>query len=128
VERTLTQAGDASPEEVWRRYADLGEWSRWAPFIQAVDSAGRELVPGLTGTVIAVGGLRVGFEVLAVDATARTWRWCARLGTVSLVLDHEVAVRPAGGAIAVLAISGAAPVVLSYLLPAQLALRSLVRV
>ena len=109
MERTLTQAGDASPEEVWRRYADLGEWSRWAPFIQAVDSAGRELVPGLTGTVIAVGGLRVGFEVLAVDATARTWRWCARLGTVSLV-------------------SGAAPVVLSYLLPAQLALRSLVRI
>ena len=128
MQRTLTQAGDASTDEVWRRYADLDEWSRWAPFIQAVDSPGRALVPGLTGTVIAVGGLRVDFEVLAVDATARTWRWRARLGTVSLVLDHEVAVRPAGGAIAVLAISGAPPVVLGYLLPAQLALRSLVRV
>jgi hypothetical protein len=38
VQRILTQAGDASPEEVWRRYADLGAWPRWAPFIQAVDS------------------------------------------------------------------------------------------
>jgi len=127
VQRTLSQAGDASPDEVWRRYADLDEWSRWAPFIQAVDSAGRELVPGLTGTVIAVGGLRVGFQVLTVDAAARTWRWRAQVGPVSLVLDHEVAARPAGGSIAVLAISGAPPVVLGYLLPAQLALRSLVR-
>lgn len=128
MQRILTQAGDASPEEVWRRYADLGAWPRWAPFIQAVDSPGRELVAGLAGTVTAVGGLRVGFEVLAVDAAARTWRWRAQLGPVSLVLDHEVAARPAGGSIAVLAISGAPPVVLGYLLPAQLALRSLVRV
>ena len=44
MQRTLTQAGDASPEEVWRRYADLDEWPRWAPFIQAVDGSGRELV------------------------------------------------------------------------------------
>jgi hypothetical protein len=127
VQRTLSQAGNASPAEVWRRYADLDEWSVWAPFIQAVDSAGRELVPGLTGTVIAVGGLRVGFEVLAVDAAARTWRWRAQVGPVSLVLDHEVAARPAGGCVAVLAISGVTPVVLAYLVPAQLALRSLVR-
>lgn len=128
MQRILTQAGDASPAEVWRRYADLEEWPRWAPFITAVETSGRELLVGLTGTVIAVGGLRVGFDVLAVDAAARTWRWRAQVGPVSLVLDHEVAARPAGGSIAVLAISGAPPVVLGYLLPAQLALRSLVRV
>jgi hypothetical protein len=127
VQCTLTQAGDASPEEVWRRYADLDEWPRWAPYNQAVEVSGRELATGLTGTVTAVGGLRVRFEVLVVDATARTWRWRARLGPVTLVLDHEVAARPAGGCVAVLAISGAMPVVLAYLVPAQLALRSLVR-
>ena len=127
MQRTLTQAGDASPEVVWRRYADLDEWPRWAPFIQAADGSGRELVAGLTGTVTAVGGLRVGFEVLAVDAAARTWRWRARLGPVALVLDHEVTARPAGGCVAVLAVSGTPAAVLAYRVPAQLALRSLVR-
>ena len=127
MQRILTQAGDASPAEVWRRYADLDEWSRWAPFITAVETSGRVLVVGLTGTVIAVGGLRVRFEVLAVDPAARTWRWRARLGPVALVLDHEVAARPGGGCVAVLALSGAPPIVLAYLVPAQLALRSLVR-
>ena len=74
-----------------------------------------------------MGGLRVRFEVLAVDADARTWRWRARLGPVVLILDHEVAARPAGGCVGVLAISGATPAVLAYLLPAQLALGALVR-
>jgi hypothetical protein len=127
VQCILTQAGDAAPEEVWRRYADLDEWPVWAPFIQAVESPGRELAAGLTGTVTAVGGLRVAFEVLAVDAPARTWRWRARLGPVALVLDHEVTARPSGGCVTVLAVSGTPAVVLAYLLPAQLALRALVR-
>ena len=37
MQRTLTQAGHASPEDVWRRYADLDEWLL-APFDQALDS------------------------------------------------------------------------------------------
>lgn len=123
----LSQAGDAAPQEVWRRYADLDEWPVWAPFIQAVESPARELAAGLTGTVTAVGGLRVAFEVLAVDAPTRTWRWRARLGPVALVLDHEVTARPSGGCVAVLAVSGTPAVVLAYLGPAQLALRALVR-
>jgi hypothetical protein len=127
VQCILTQAGDAAPEEVWRRYADLDEWRAWAPFILAVESPGRELAAGLAGTVTAVGGLRVAFEVLAVDAPARTWRWRARLGPVALVLDHEVTARPSGGCVTVLVVSGTPAVVLAYLLPAQLALRALVR-
>ncbi len=127
MQRTLTEAGDASSQVVWRRYADLDEWPRWAPFITAVESTGRRLVAGLTGTVISVGGLRVAFEVLAVDEAAGTWRWRARLGPVALVLGHEVTGRPSGGCVAVLEISGAPPVVLAYVVPAQLALRSLVR-
>jgi len=127
VQCILTQAGDAAPDEVWRRYADLDEWPVWAPFIRAVEGPGRELAAGLAGTVTAVGGLRVTFEVLAVDAPARTWRWRARLGPVALVLDHEVAARPSGGCVTVLAVSGAPAVVLAYLVPARLALRALVR-
>ena len=127
MQRTVTEAGDASSAEVWRRYTDLDEWPRWAPFIHHVEAPGSELVAGLAGTVTAVGGLRIRFEVLSVDPGARAWRWRARLGPVALVLDHEVVARPAGGCVAVLAVSGATPVVLAYLVPAQLALRALVR-
>jgi hypothetical protein len=74
VQHTLSQAGEASAERAWNRYADLDEWSRWAPFIAAVEAPERALAVGLAGTVVSVGGLRVGFEVLAVDAAARTWR------------------------------------------------------
>lgn len=124
---TISQAGDASPEEVWRRYVDLDAWAGWAPFITGVQATTRELVAGLTGTVVGVGGLPVRFEVLAVDHPRRTWRWRARLGPASLTLDHEVVDRPAGGAVAVLHLVGPPPVVVGYLAPAQLALRSLVR-
>ena len=127
MQQTLSQAGEAPAGLVWHRYADLDAWSQWAPFIVGVDASARVLGTGVTGTVTGVGGLRVGFEVLAVDPAARTWRWRARLGPIALVLDHEVAERPCGGSVAVLAITGAAPVVLAYLPPAQLALRSLVR-
>lgn len=124
---TLTQAGAAPPDEVWRRYADLDAWSDWAPFIIGVDAPATRLTSGLTGTVVAVSGLRVRFSVLAVDHAHRTWQWRASLGPVSLTLDHEVVARPADGTIALLSLTGAAPVVLAYLAPAQLALRSLVR-
>jgi hypothetical protein len=127
VQHTLSQAGEASAERAWNRYADLDAWSRWAPFIAAVEAPERALAVGLTGTVVSVGGLRVGFEVLAVDAAARTWRWRARLGPLALVLDHEVTERATGGCVALLTVSGTAPVVLAYLAPAQLALRALVR-
>jgi hypothetical protein len=127
VQHTLSQAGEASAERAWNRYADLDAWSRWAPFIAAVEAPERALAVGLAGTVVSVGGLRVGFEVLAVDAAARTWRWRARLGPLALVLDHEVTERATGGCVALLTVSGAAPVVLAYLAPAQLALRALVR-
>ena len=127
MQHTLSQAGEASAALAWHRYADLDEWSRWAPFIAAVEASGRALTVGLTGTVVSVGGLRVGFEVLALDAAAGTWRWRARLGPLALVLDHEITDRATGGCVALLTLSGSAPVVLTYLAPAQLALRALVR-
>ena len=75
MQHTLAQAGETSATQAWHRYADLDEWSRWAPFITSVEARERVLATGLTGTVVGVGGLRIAFEVLAVDAPARTWRW-----------------------------------------------------
>lgn len=127
MQHTLAQAGETSATQAWHRYADLDEWSRWAPFITSVEARERVLATGLTGTVVGVGGLRIAFEVLAVDAPARTWRWRARLGPLALVLDHEITERPTGGCVALLGVSGPAPLVTAYLAPAQLALRALVR-
>jgi hypothetical protein len=124
---TLSRAGGAAPETVWQRYVDLDAWAGWAPFISGVQAPSRELVAGLTGTVVGVGGLPVRFVVLAVDHPSRTWRWRAWLGPASLTLGHEVVDRPTGGSVAVLHLSGRLPVVAGYLGPAQLALRSLVR-
>lgn len=124
---TLTQPGAAAPQEVWRRYAELDAWPSWAPFLSGVDADGTALVPGLNGTVTTVGGIRVRFVVLDVDEASRTWRWRASLGPLTLTLGHEVVTRTAGGTIAVLELIGAAPVVLAYLAPARLALRSLVQ-
>jgi hypothetical protein len=127
VRWTLTQAGDASADEVWRRYADLDRWPRWAPFILAVEAQHSHLEPGLAGVVRAVGRVPVDFVVLAVDPATRAWSWQARLGPISLLLQHEVLARPDGGTVAALELTGTPPVVLAYLGPAQLALRSLVR-
>ena len=124
---TLTQNGPAVPDLVWRRYADLDAWSQWAPLITGVEADSRELVGGLTGTVRAVGGLRIQFTVLDVDDATRSWTWRARMMLVELTLRHQVLPGPRGGTRAVLDLDGSPPVVLGYLLPAQLALRSLVR-
>lgn len=92
-----------------------------------MEAGGRELVPGLIGTVIGPGGVRVGFVVLSVDQANRTWLWRAHWGPASLTLHHAVIERPTGGTIAVLELVGSAPVVLAYLAPARWALRSLVQ-
>lgn len=126
MHQTITQAGPAVPELVWRRYVDLDAWSQWAPFITGVEATGRELVGGLTGTVLGVGGLRVPFTVLGVDDASRSWTWRVRVARAPVTMRHDVVPESAGGTRAALALDGAAALVLGYLLPARLALRSLV--
>lgn len=90
VRTTLNATGPAAVEEAWERYADLDRWPHWAPQISGVDAPSRRLEPGLCGTVRAAGVVHVGFEVLDVDETARTWSWRVRLGPVRLHLEHGV--------------------------------------
>ncbi len=99
MKRTVTVSGPASPTEAWERYAVPARWHEWSPPISRVDTTGPRIVPGLAGVVHGVGGIRVNFLVEAVDETARTWRWRARLGPIEIVLDHGVtagATGPAG--------------------------------
>ena len=125
---SLHADGPADPGTVWRRYADTRLWSTWSPQISRVELGGdgHLIATGLRGRVIAIGGLRVPFEVTAVDAEAMTWSWRVRLGPVALRLVHGVDAR-GGGTRTTLDLHGLLPVVASYAPVAKLALRRLVR-
>ncbi len=131
---TLTVRGPAAPDEVWDRYLRHQRWPSWSPQIRWVDHVGAMITTGSTGTVHALGGLLVPFEVLEVDASTpgrRSWTWVATLPAgVRLRLQHLVepaATRFVGGTTTVLRVHGPAPVVLAYLPLAWWALRRLVR-
>ena len=123
VRVTLRAHGDADPDVVWERYADLHQWSRWSPQICRVTAAGTRLRAGLTGWVVGPLGVSVPFEVVSVEG--RRWRWVVRPLGLRLQLDHWVFPR-LGGAATELRMRGPAPLVLGYAPLAQLALRKLV--
>ncbi|MEU3509291.1 SRPBCC family protein [Streptomyces longwoodensis] len=122
----LRATGPARPTTVWRRYADLDRWASWSPQIRAVHADGRTLVPGLTGTVESVAGLRAAFTVEAVDHRRQCWTWRVRLGPVRLRLHHEVHAH-ARGSRTTLLVDGPALAAALYAPLAHLALRRLVR-
>jgi len=111
--RRVEVNGPARPDVAWERYASLAAWPTWAPQIRSVEADGPRLAVGRTGTVHAVGGLRVPFVVTAVDADARTWSWLARVGPVALTLHHDLAPDP-DGTRAGLVLEGPALVVATY--------------
>jgi hypothetical protein len=126
VRTTITATGRADPATVWRRYEQLALWSSWSPQIREVIAARPTIAPGLNGLVVGPLGVRMPFQVLAVDAEAMEWRSHVRLGLVHATLDHVV--RPApGGCQAEVVIDGPAPVVVGYRPLAAIALRRLVQ-
>lgn len=126
---TIRARGDADVELAWERYADPALWSTWAPQIQRVETSMERLRAGGTGTVRA--GLRprptlgVPFEVLAVDETRMEWSWRARLGPITMRLEHGVT-REAKGSSTWVRVHGPLPVILGYAPLARLALGRLV--
>lgn len=123
---TITATGRADPATVWRRYEQLALWSAWSPQVQEVIAATPRIAPGLNGLVVGPLGVRVPFEVLAVDAEAMEWSWHVRFGLVHATLDHVV--RPApGGTETEVVIDGPALVVIAYRPLAAIALARLVQ-
>ena len=126
---SLSVRGAADPATVWERYADTRAWSSWAPQISRVElpgADGHRIAPRLRGRVHVVGGLRVPFEITAVDHEAMTWSWRVRVGPVTMGLVHRVAAH-GGGTRTTLDLDGPLPVVAGYAPLARLALRRLVR-
>jgi hypothetical protein len=124
---TIHQTGRADAPTVWRRYLHPRLWPTWSPQILSVQCADDTIRVGSTGVVHAVLGVRVPFEVTAVDPVAMRWSWIARLPLgIELRLTHTVDA-VAFGTTTGLGVTGPAPVVLGYLPVAAVALRKLVR-
>ena len=126
---SLSARGAAPADLAWERYADPGLWSTWAPQIQRVETTMTRLTAGGTGTVhaglLSRPTLSVPFEVLDVDEEARRWKWRARVGPVSMTLEHAVA-DDVGGSTTALRVHGPWPVVLAYAPLARFAISRLV--
>lgn len=123
---TLGARGASVPVVVWERYADIAQWSQWAPQIQRVETAADRIAPGVTGSVFGLLGVRVDFVIDAVDEGQYRWSWTVTRMHVSVRLDHAVREHPKGVSTS-LTMDGALPLVLGYAPVAQLALRKLVR-
>ena len=126
---TLRVRGPVAPATAWERYADPALWPSWAPQIQRVTASTARLAAGTTGTVHAGllprPTLPVSFEVLALDEERREWEWRARVGPITLRLEHGVTTE-GDGAGTWLRVHGALPLVLGYVPLARIALGRLV--
>jgi len=126
---TLHAHGVSTVTLAWERYADPALWATWAPQIQRVETDMERLVAGGSGTVhagiLAWPTLRVPFRVLEVDESAMEWSWRARLGPLSLRLEHGVTAHLTGSS-TWLRVHGPLPVILLYAPVARLALSRLV--
>lgn len=126
---TLQAHGVAPVTVAWERYADPTLWSTWAPQIQRVETTMGRLATGGTGTVRA--GLfpwptiGVPFRILEVDEPAREWAWQAKLGPLSMRLEHGVTAHLRGSS-TWLRVHGPRAVILGYAPLARVAIGRLV--
>lgn len=123
--RRLQAIGAARPEVAWGRYLQIAAWPTWSPQILSVETEAARIALGVTGTVHALGGLRLPFTITAVNQQARSWSWLVRWGPVSMTLNHEVHPH-ARGCRTVLSMEGPGLVLLGYAPAAWLALQRLV--
>lgn len=70
----VTRRIDASAAEVWERLARTRHWSDWGPTVVATDPADALVEPGLRGTITTPVGVRLPFQVTAVEP-GRRWAW-----------------------------------------------------
>lgn len=75
---------------MWERYAVFACWAQWSPQIVGVDTDAERIAPGLKGVVRAPFGVRLPFQVLAVDEATHTWRWRVGPAALQIVLTHTV--------------------------------------
>lgn len=140
----LRASGPAPAATAWERYADVSLWRTWSPQISAVHVRGpMRLRTGLHGTVLGLPLLGrpllvARFVVEGFDEQVRRWSWRveparavvpvpAALGCwARMRLVHAVTGEDLGSATS-LQVTGAAPLVLAYAVPAWVALRQLVR-
>lgn len=82
---------EAPAPAVWRLLVDTRQRPLWGPSVKAVDIALPIIGPGSRGQVIAIGGIRLPFEVTRFEA-GRYWSW--KVGGVQATGHRVVAIDP----------------------------------
>jgi hypothetical protein len=85
----VVRRGPAGKYEMWARCREPERWSTWMTLVRRVDTDG-PLHPGLEGSLMLAGGVRVAFDVLEVNDLGPSWTRQLRLGPVRLFVDHHV--------------------------------------
>jgi hypothetical protein len=125
----ISAEGEASTDEVWRRYTHPASWPGWAPQIRRVDAgdpADEVIERGTRGTVHGPLLTRVPFRIRSVDHQSRRWSWWVGFGPVGVGMDHGVD-ETGTGSRAWVRIHAHRYLVRPYVPMAKLALRRLVR-
>lgn len=76
---------DAPAEVVWALLTDVDAWPRWGPSVRSAEVTGGCLEAGATGSVTTVLGIRLPFEITALDEM----RWAWKVGGLTAT-DHRV--------------------------------------
>jgi len=72
--RWVTRELDVPATVAWDLLTDTAAWPTWGPSVRSADIEGGRLVPGATGSVTTVVGVRVPFTITEVDP-GRSWSW-----------------------------------------------------
>jgi hypothetical protein len=84
----------ASPEAIWRRYADVGEWAKWSPAIEWARLDGQFEVGG-KGKSKATGAPASRFRLVRVEPN-RVFKSSVWLPGARLEFEHSIEPREAG--------------------------------
>ena len=89
-----TEATKASPERLWKRYADRASWSEWDHGIESITLDGPFAV-GTTGTAKPKRGPATKFEVLEVTE-GRSFTEVSFLPLARMRFSHKIDPTPTG--------------------------------
>ncbi len=64
----------APADRAWSLLIDTDRWPEWGPSVRSVETAGREISVGSSGTIETALGIEAPFEIVSCEPYRWTWR------------------------------------------------------